>query len=162
MSLADFYRTVVLDHNRSPRRRGRLAAPSLTAEGINALCGDRLLLDLEIADGRLIDFRFEGEASALTLAATSIMGDLICGRSVGEVEILIDAAFALLTQGGAEDPRLGEFNAFVGILAYPNRIKTASLPWATLAGALHGRSRTSTDIDIRGAEAPGQGKTQHD
>ena len=156
MSLADAYRTIILDHNRAPRRRGRLAAPVLTVEGINALCGDRLSLQLRIENDQLQEFAFEGEASALTLAATSIMGELIAGRTLTAVRELIDAALDLLTQnpGQRVDERLGDFNVFVGVLAYPNRIKTVTLPWATLAGALTGRLRTSTDIDCRGGEPP--------
>jgi nitrogen fixation NifU-like protein len=153
MSLTDAYRTVVLDHNRTPRRRGRLDAPSVSAEGVNVLCGDKLALDLAIDAGTIAGFAFEAEASALTLAATSIMGDLVCGRSVDEAVALADAAMDLLTRNPerAADPRLGEFNAFLGVLGHPNRIKTVTLPWATLAGALNGCLTTSTDIEIRGA-----------
>lgn len=153
MSLTDAYRTVVLDHNRAPRRRGRLAAPSVRAVGVNALCGDRLSLELAIEADAIAAFAFEAEASALTLAATSIMGELVCGRPVAEAAGLADAALDLLTAnpGRAADPRLGDFNAFLGVLGHPNRIKTLTLPWATLAGALAGRLSTSTDVDIRGA-----------
>ena len=153
MPLTDAYRTVVLDHNRAPRRRGRLAAPSISAEGVNVLCGDKLTLDLDVQNGTVVDFAFEAEASALTLATTSIMGELICGQSVGDAADLAHAALNLVTSNPecTADPRLGEFNAFLGVLGYPNRIKTVTLPWATLLGALNGRMSTSTDIDIRGA-----------
>jgi len=156
MSLTDAYRTVVLDHNRAPRRRGRLSAPSISAEGVNVLCGDKLKLDLASEPCNIADFAFQADASALTLAATSIMGDLICARSVGEAAALAEAAIDLLTRNPehAADPRLGEFNAFLGVLGHPNRIKTVTLPWATLAGALQGRLQTSTDIEIRGAAIP--------
>lgn len=156
MSLADAYRTVVLDHNRTPRRRGRLTAPSLSARGVNVLCGDQLTLDLGIRDGRITDFAFDAEASALTLAATSIMGELVCGQSLERAAALAAAALDLVTRNPerAPTPELGEFNAFLGVLGHPNRIKTVTLPWATLAGALAGRLETSTDIDVRGAQLP--------
>lgn len=162
MTLSDAYRTVVLDHNRAPRRRGRLVAPSLSAHGVNALCGDTLTLDLALADGRIADFAFEAEASAMTLAACSIMGDLIAGQSVHEAAALCEAAIDLVTRNPAraEDPRLGEYNALIGVMGHPNRIKTVTLPWATLAGALAGRLATSTDIDIRGALPPARAANQ--
>lgn len=154
MSLTDAYRTVVLEHNRAPRRRGRLAAPDVSAEGVNKLCGDSLTLDLRIVAERITAYGFDAEASALTLAATSIMGDLIEGRTVDEATELANAALDLVTRNPerAADPRLGDFNCFLGVLGYPNRVKTVTLPWATLAGALAGRLRTSTDIDVRGAD----------
>ncbi|MCC6594353.1 MAG: iron-sulfur cluster assembly scaffold protein [Xanthomonadales bacterium] len=155
-TIADAYRTVVLEHNRAPRRRGRLAVPTLRARGINALCGDCLEVDLEFDGERLRGFAFEAEASALTLAATSIMGDLVVGRPLAEVRALCEAALDLVTRnpGRAENPALGDYNAFLGVLGHPNRIKTVTLPWATLAGARAGRLATSTDIDVRGADAP--------
>ncbi|HWS27264.1 MAG TPA: hypothetical protein VN259_11940, partial [Xanthomonadales bacterium] len=86
----------------------------------------------------------------------SIMGDLVCGQSLQRAVELAGAALDLLTRNPERvaDPALGEFNAFLGVLGYPNRIKTLTLPWATLAGALAGRLATSTDIDVRGAELP--------
>lgn len=156
MSISDAYRTVVLDHNRAPRRRGRLPAPTLAARGVNALCGDSLTLELALADGRIEDFAFEAEASAMTLAACSIMGDLVLGCSADEAVRLCDEAIDLVTRnpGRCENPRLGEYNALIGVMGHPNRIKTVTLPWATLAGALSGRLATSTDIDVRGAPPP--------
>lgn len=162
MSLTDAYRTVVLDHNRTPHRRGRLIAPDITAEGVNKLCGDRLTLDLKLCGERIAEFGFDAEASALTLAATSIMGDLVAGLNADEAALLADAALDLVTHNPDRqaDPRLGEFNCFLGVLGYPNRIKTVTLPWATLAGALAGRLRTSTDLDVRGAELTERGRAQ--
>jgi len=153
MPLSDIYRSVVLDHNRAPRRFGRLAIASVYASGVNALCGDHLKIELLLSADRLQDFAFEAEASALTMAATSIMGDLICGLPIGDAQTLAEAALDLITRNPqrAENPRLGEFNAFLSVLGYPNRLKTITLPWATLIGALSGRLATSTDIDIRGA-----------
>jgi len=160
MSLADAYATVILDHNRHPRRRGRLRDPTISAVGVNALCGDRLQFDLRIADQCLLDFAFEGEASALTLAAASIMGDLVCGRDLQSVQALSRAALELVTNNPARlrNPALGQFNHFIGVLGFPNRIKTVTLPWATLLGALDGRGHTSTDVDVRGALPEGRKK----
>lgn len=157
-TLVEAYRTVVLEHNRAPRRRVRLPAADLRARGVNALCGDSLILELCIVDNRLADFGFEAEASALTLAATSIMGDLVAGRPLAEVAALCEAALDLVTRNPrrTENPALGEFNAFLGVLGHPNRIKTVTLPWATLAGALAGRADTSTDLEVRGGPAPGR------
>ena len=78
------------------------------------------------------------------------------GRRVEEAAALCEAAIDLVTRnpGRIEDPRLGEYNALIGVMGHPNRIKTVTLPWATLAGALAGRLDTSTDIDIRGALPP--------
>ena len=48
MALEELYREVILDHYRNPRNRGRLDSPDATAEGVNPMCGDELILDLAI------------------------------------------------------------------------------------------------------------------
>lgn len=156
MSITDAYRNVVLEHNRAPRRRGRLPAPTHQARGVNALCGDELTLTLRVQDGVIVDYGFDAQVSALTLAATSIMGDLIVGQCVESARALAEAALDLVSRNPTlqVDPRLGEFNHFVAVQGYPNRIKTVTLPWATLIGALAGHAETSTDLDIRGGLAP--------
>lgn len=155
MTVADAYREIVLAHARAPHHLGRLAEASVRAEGINALCGDRLAIDLLIRDDTIVDFGFEAEASALTLAATSVMGDLILDRTLEEARRLGESALAQMTAAAPEsDPALGDFRHFQSVRGYPNRIKTVTLPWATLLGALAGRERTSTDIDPRGAAPP--------
>jgi nitrogen fixation NifU-like protein len=155
MTLADTYRDIVIAHARAPRHRGRLRDASLRAEGINALCGDRLVIDVLIGDDTIVDFGFEAEASALTLAASSVMGDLILGRSLEQVRELSECALDQMTSAAPRfHPELGEFCHFASIRGYPNRIKAVTLPWATLLGALAGRARTSTDIDPRGAAPP--------
>ncbi|MGH8243670.1 MAG: iron-sulfur cluster assembly scaffold protein, partial [Steroidobacteraceae bacterium] len=69
MDLADLYRDVIVDHNRSPRNRGRLPAPTHHAEGDNPLCGDRLRLDVDVAGDLIRDLRFEGSGCAISTAS---------------------------------------------------------------------------------------------
>ena len=47
--LEDLYREIILDHYRSPRNRGELATPPAhRVEGFNPLCGDEVVLYLEV------------------------------------------------------------------------------------------------------------------
>ncbi len=59
--LEDLYREIILDHYRSPRNRGELPAPPAhRVEGFNPLCGDEVVLSLDVADGRLRDIKIAG------------------------------------------------------------------------------------------------------
>ena len=79
MDLAELYRDVIVDHNRSPRNRGRLAAATHHAEGDNPLCGDRLRLDVDVAGDVIRDLRFEGSGCAISTAAASLMSEAVKG-----------------------------------------------------------------------------------
>jgi len=140
------YRDIVLDHHRAPRRHGALAAPSHACDGVNALCGDSLRLELRVEHGRIVDYRFRGECCAITTATASLLGERVQGLAVESIAPL-QQAFAELIAGGAADPALGDLAALAELARYPARRKCALLPWAALSGALAGADRTTTEKD---------------
>ena len=47
--LEDLYREIILDHYRNPRNRGELPSPpALRLEGFNPLCGDEVVVYLDV------------------------------------------------------------------------------------------------------------------
>ena len=51
--LEDLYREIILDHYRSPRNRGELPVPPAhKVEGFNPLCGDEVVLYLDVDPDR--------------------------------------------------------------------------------------------------------------
>ncbi len=73
MDLRELYQEVILDHNRRPRNRGRLADPTGTAEGHNPLCGDMVTVTLRTGNGRVEEIAFEGAGCAVSTASASLM-----------------------------------------------------------------------------------------
>jgi nitrogen fixation NifU-like protein len=138
MQLSDLYRDVILDHNRQPRNFGALAAPSARVEGYNPLCGDRLVLTLELDGERITDIRFEGQGCAISTASASLMTEAVKGRTRGEALAIFERMHALLTDDAApaDDERLGKLAALSGVREFPARVKCASLCWHTLVSAL--------------------------
>ena len=54
--LEDLYREIILDHYRNPRNRGELPTPPAhRVEGFNPLCGDEIIVYLDVADGKVVD-----------------------------------------------------------------------------------------------------------
>jgi nitrogen fixation NifU-like protein len=77
-NLEDLYREIILDHYRSPRNRGELPSPpALRVEGFNPLCGDELVVYLDVRDGVLVDIKMTGHGCSKV--------DL---RSIGELGAL--------------------------------------------------------------------------
>jgi nitrogen fixation NifU-like protein len=146
MELTDLYRDVILDHNRRPRNFGPLEPADASAEGVNPLCGDRLKLRLNLADGRIDEIRFEGQGCAISTASASLMTEAVKGKTRAQALELFDRVHRLLTEdtGSAED--LGKLAALSGVREYPARVKCASLCWHTLAAALQ-------SSDVRGVPA---------
>jgi nitrogen fixation NifU-like protein len=119
----DMYREVILDHYKNPRGYGVIEDPDAQAEGQNPLCGDEVKISLRFAgDGETIeDIRFEGRGCAISQAATSMLTELVVGRSAEEVARM------------PKEELLDE----IGIPLTPVRLKCAILGLGVLKVALH-------------------------
>jgi nitrogen fixation NifU-like protein len=157
--LEELYREIILDHYRSPRNRGELAVPPAhKVEGFNPLCGDEVVLYLDVDDtGEVRDLKIAGQGCSISQASTSMMSAAVKGKSVDEARRLIRAFKALMSihesklegdGAGAdgtdadddgseiEGVRLGDLEALQGVVKFPVRIKCATLAWNTLQQGL--------------------------
>ena len=153
--LEDLYREIILDHYRAPRNRGELPVPpARRAEGFNPLCGDEVILFLDIDDGVVRDIRTEGQGCSISQASTSMMSAAVKGKPVDEAHRIIHAFKALMSihesqlegasgngsesgeSSDVEGVRLGDLEALQGVVKFPVRIKCATLAWNTLQEGL--------------------------
>jgi nitrogen fixation NifU-like protein len=135
--LQELYREVILDHNRRPRNFGELPGANHVIEAVNPLCGDKLTLYVNVADGRVEDIRFKGSGCAISVASSSLMTERVKGQTVGESLELFEKVHDLLT-GAVEEPAedLDKLAALAGVREYPTRVKCASLAWHALKAAV--------------------------
>ncbi|MGQ0537376.1 MAG: iron-sulfur cluster assembly scaffold protein [Gemmatimonadaceae bacterium] len=82
------YGPTILEHFRRPRNRGSLAAPTMAQEGTNPLCGDRVRIELKIAQETVQDARFTANACAICVAASSMLTVLLHGAHLDDVATL--------------------------------------------------------------------------
>ena len=155
--LEDLYREIILDHYRSPRNRGELPSPPAhRVEGFNPLCGDEIVLYLDVDDGVVRDLRVAGQGCSISQSSASMMSAAVKGQPVGEARRLIRSFKAMMSvhevslgedatatadgdgaSGGTVDPAsLGELAALQGVVKFPVRIKCATLSWNTLSQGL--------------------------
>jgi nitrogen fixation NifU-like protein len=82
----------MFEHFRHPRNYGALPAPEVAYEAVNALCGDRIRIELNVGEDQTISaVRFRGDSCIISRAAASILTELIQGRTLQEVTILPQA-----------------------------------------------------------------------
>ena len=153
--LEDLYREIILDHYRNPRNRGELSAPPATrVEGFNPLCGDEIVLYLEIEGDVVKDIRIGGQGCSISQSSASMMSSAVKGRTLDEVRALSRAFKGMMSiheasldgdgADGAEDAapaagdevKLGDLEALRGVVKFPVRIKCATLSWNTLLQGL--------------------------
>lgn len=77
------YSDTIREHSRNPRNYGSLDAPDIRHEDVNPLCGDRVRIELSLADDQTIDAaRFQGDLCVIAKAASSLLTEMIAGIPV--------------------------------------------------------------------------------
>jgi nitrogen fixation NifU-like protein len=84
-AMDELYRDFILDHYRNPRNAGTLPDPDATFEDNNPLCGDKIRMDLCIADGKVTDVRFAGRGCAISMASASLLTEQIKGMRLTDI-----------------------------------------------------------------------------
>ena len=83
------YRELILDHYKNPRNHGVLEPADARAEGQNPLCGDEVTVSVRLGEGDVIEeVGFDGRGCAISQAATSMLTDLVKGKTALEVAAL--------------------------------------------------------------------------
>lgn len=135
--LRELYQEIIIDHGRHPRNFGPLACANFHKEGYNPLCGDKILLHVEIDKNFIKKIAFEGEGCAISMASASLLTETLMGKTLSEAETIF-LLFHDLVRGEliSEEniERLGKLSILKGISEYPTRIKCATLAWHTLRG----------------------------
>ena len=153
--LEDLYREIILDHYRNPRNRGELSAPPATrVEGFNPLCGDEIVVYLDVEGDVVKDIRIGGQGCSISQSSASMMSSAVKGRTIDEVRALSRAFKAMMSiheqsldgdvsGNGADEVappdvevKLGDLEALRGVVKFPVRIKCATLSWNTLLQAI--------------------------
>jgi nitrogen fixation protein NifU and related proteins len=84
----DIYREIILDHYKNPRNFGHLDHPDITVEEGNVTCGDRIVIEINAANGKLDDIRFSGEGCAISQASASMLTEKVKGMDLSVIKKL--------------------------------------------------------------------------
>jgi nitrogen fixation protein NifU and related proteins len=84
----DMYREVILEHSKYPHNAGTLEQPDISHEEHNPLCGDRVRIDLQVANGVITDVRFKGRGCAISQASASLLTDELKGKTLDQARAI--------------------------------------------------------------------------
>lgn len=78
---------LMLDHYENPRHYGAREGSDVVQKGGNPGCGDIITIYLKLDDDEIIrDVSFDGEGCILSQATTSMITDVVLGKTAQEVE----------------------------------------------------------------------------
>ncbi|ADK79225.1 Fe-S cluster assembly sulfur transfer protein SufU [Sediminispirochaeta smaragdinae] len=144
-------REIIYDHYTRPRHFGALGPDAVMLE--NPSCGDTVRLSIRggiSSDGsEPLEFRFEGKGCSISQSSTSMMVELLSGKSRGEAIRIAERVLSVFR--GERDPHvledLGDISALAGIARLPVRVKCAALAWQGALKLLRQQERAYSEVD---------------
>ena len=130
--LDSLYQEIILDHYKNPLNKGLRDPFEAEVHHVNPTCGDEVTLRVHVEGGSVGDVSYDAVGCSISQASTSVLTDLVIGKSVDEA-MAIHQAFLTLMQGkGQVEPDeevLEDAVAFAGVARFPARVKCALLAW---------------------------------
>jgi len=139
MRLEQMYQEIILDHYKHPHGRGLREPYAAESFQVNPTCGDEVLLRVHLDGDKVADVSYEGQGCSISQAATSVLTDLVTGRTVSDALSTVDAFVELMQGRGKVEPDedvLSDGIAFAGVARYPARVKCALLGWMAFKDAV--------------------------
>ncbi len=132
-NLDQLYRSVIMDHYKTPRNKGVLEESSVTVDMNNPTCGDVIHLTMHVEGGQVKDAKFEGEGCSISMASASMMTQMLKGKTEEEALQLANIISDMML-GNEYDTSidLGDIEALSGVAKFPARIKCATLSWKAM------------------------------
>ncbi|HEX7661363.1 MAG TPA: SUF system NifU family Fe-S cluster assembly protein [Pseudonocardiaceae bacterium] len=149
MDLQSMYQEIILDHYKHPHGRGLREPYGAEVHHVNPTCGDEVTMRVQLKAGgenpddlsgaEVVDVSYDGQGCSISQASTSVLTDLVVGRTVGEALGTMDAFVELMQGRGKVEPDedvLEDAVAFAGVAKYPARVKCALLGWMAFKDAV--------------------------
>ena len=86
------YTTTVLEHFRRPRNQRTLERATASHEGYNKQCGDRVRIELEVADATITAAAFTANACAICTASASLLTERVTGARVSDAREITESS----------------------------------------------------------------------
>lgn len=126
-------KSIILEHYNNPINKGLIDDDSYEKINMNSIsCIDNLDFMVKVEDGIIKDVRFDGEACAISTSASSIMMNLVIGKTKKEAINIIQNYEAMIDEKPYNENLLEEANVFNEIYKQANRKKCALLPFEGL------------------------------
>lgn len=139
MDLNEIYTTLIMEHSASKHNRRKLDEVDLSERGHNPSCGDEITLEIKLNGDIIEDLAFSGQGCAISQASTSMMIDLIKGKSKEEALKLVETFIGMIKREIDDEDELEELEDAIvlkNISNMPARVKCAVLAWHTLKEAM--------------------------
>lgn len=138
--LNNVYNELIMEHSMNSYNKKKLENADYCEVGHNPNCGDEITLELKLNGDIIEDMAFSGHGCAISQASTSIMIDVLKGKTVEEAKEIIKTFIDMIkreTKSEEELEKIEEAIAFRNVANMPARVKCALLAWHTIEDMLN-------------------------
>lgn len=133
--LDSIYTDVIMEHSTATYNKHKLQDATNSEHGHNPSCGDDITLEIKKDGDTITNLAFTGHGCAISQASTSIMIDLLKGKTVEQATKLISIFIRMIKREDVSEEELNELEeaqALKNISNMPARVKCAELAWYTM------------------------------
>ena len=133
--LESIYTDIIMEQSISEHNKHKLEEMDKSERGHNPSCGDDITLEIKFDGDKIKDLAFTGHGCAISQASTSIMIDLLKGKTKEEAKQLIDIFLKMIKREKVDEEELEKIEdarALQNISNMPARVKCAELAWYTM------------------------------
>lgn len=126
-------RQIIMDHYEYPRNHELTHDESyMTRHMASDSCIDDIHVEAKISHNIIEDIRFDGVACTIATASTSIMSELLIGKTLEDAHVIIDHYHAMIDGKEYDADLLEEAVAMHTVGKQANRIKCATIGWKAM------------------------------
>ena len=133
--LDNIYNDLIMEHSMNSYNKKKLDRPDFTEKGNNPNCGDEIELEVKLNGNIIEDMAFLGHGCAISQSSTSIMIDVLKGKTIEEAHDIIKTFIEMIKRECTDEIELKKLEdaiAFKNIANMPARVKCALLAWHTM------------------------------
>ena len=138
MNVEEMYQQIILDHYREKHHSG-LREDYNAETQVNPSCGDELLLRVHLDGDVISDVSYDAVGCSISQASTSVMTDLVIGKTIDEAQELYRGFQEMMRSRGTielDEDTYEDAIAFEGVAKLMARVKCAMLGWSALEDGL--------------------------
>lgn len=136
----EMMREIIMDHYNNPRNYHEAPDDTyLTAYMDSTSCIDKIYVQAKIENNILVDVCWHGVGCAISKASTSIMSELLKGKTVEEAHEIIDNYLKMIHEEEYNPDLLDEAIVFMNTSKQAARIKCATIGWNGMSEILEGK-----------------------
>ncbi len=133
--LDDLYNEIIMEHSMNSYNKKSLENYDYCEMGHNPNCGDEIKLEVKLNGDVIEDMAFLGHGCAISQSSTSIMIDVLRGKTIEEAKNIIKIFIEMIKRNIKDEEELKKLEdaiAFKNVSNMPARVKCALLAWHTM------------------------------